>query len=597
MKKYNILHIALLCTMLHHSDFMYTAEESKENEDIIDISNIATQYPILEEGFQILHGIDTQVPSLHDYVQNHLIQDGETNFGEVMQSSQDFIADNMQEIFLQILENEIALAKEAYIKFDRNKLCKSWAGRMFEDLDLGYYAHERMYSGDGDDFMQSQYNEQRQEICNIPTIHQALITSFYEINDPIFNYLLQHHNIFLPHIFSNVAENNPTQLYNLVNGAVRFNHVPLATLLLDSHAIDVHNVQYNIRKYLQNAVENYSLVMTKLLFTKTPVYLYQEFSFLIERAVLNDDMEMLQLLLSHDVSPSNTILDMAIDKNNTAAVIQLLTSPVDIEEKNDKGLTPLVHAVQKKNIEIVQALLQAGANPNEPTSFKEEYPIFFDGQIGYQVDNSGKLVDIKTRELTDSLPNFNEISDTSFKQRDVYGYTPLQEAVYVNSLEIAQVLIAHGADVNTSNIFDGTALQIAQRYNLDNMVQLLQDHHAISFTPHQRDLNILLRQGPDLLSSWTDNFFASWPDSNLKQLPSNNKSPMDTLLDLIKESKIKNKSPMQPLQEVITIDEQQPLEQATSSRSQNNKCPRDNDSSEEDSHTVATMPNVRTKYN
>lgn len=547
MKRNNILHIALLCTMLYNSHGMYTAEESKDNHDIIDISNFATQYPIPEEGFQILHGINTNIPNFHNYVENNLIQHDETNFGEVMQSSQDYIADNMQEHFLQVLNNEIALAKDVYIKFDKNQLSKKgWGGRMFKDVDLGYFASPIMDSVDYDAYMQD-----RQKICNIPTIQQAIITTFFETQDPIFTYLLKYQHIYLPYIFNSVAQNNSAQLFSFVNDAIRFNHLALATILFNSHAIDMRNKQYNIRKYLQDAVENYSLPITALLLEKTPLDLYQRFSFLIERAILNDDIEMLQLLLSHNVFPSNTIFHMAIDKNNTAAVTALLTSPVDIvdiEEKNNKGLTPLVHAIQKKNIEIVDALLQAGANPNNPTAFQEEDQLIFDGQIAPQIDSSGQVVAIKTQGLTDSLPNFNESSHESNQERDLYGYTPLQEAVYVDSLEIAKLLIAYDANVNTSNIFDGTALQIAQRYNLDEMTQLLQDHGAISFIPHQRDLNISLRQGPikqesSLFDLWLNDIFPSLPDANQEQVTptcqASNKSPMDTLLDLIKESKVK----------------------------------------------------------
>ncbi|AXK61016.1 ankyrin repeat domain-containing protein [Candidatus Chromulinivorax destructor] len=608
MKEYNILHIALLCTMLHNLHVTHAAEESKDNHDIIDISNIATQYPILEEGFRILHSLDSTTPKLHDYVQNHLIQDDETNFGEVIQLSQDYIADSMQEIFLYALENEIAQAKDAYIKFDRNQLCFPCNGKMFKDSDVGFFrSYQAIGTGQNKDYdMTCQYEKEYNQIYNIPTIQQALITSFYQIDNPVCTYLLKYQHIFLPSIFNKLRQNNSAQLFSLVNGAIRFNHVPLATLLFNSHAIDMHHEKYNIRKYLQNAVENYSLPVTKLVLDKTPLYLYQQFSFLIERAVLNDDMEMLQLLLSHGVFPSNTILDMAIDKNNTAAVIQLLTSPVDIEEKNDKGLTPLVHAVQKKNIEIVQALLQAGADANNPTSFQEEHPMTFDGQIAHQIDSSGRRVDIKTKELTDSLPNFNENSDESNQKRDLYGYTPLQEAVYANSLEIAKLLINHDAKVNISNIFDGTALQIAQRYNLDEIAQLLQDHHAISFTPHQRNLNISLRQGPikqgpSLFDLWLNDSFPSLPDTNQEQTPETfthrNKTAMTTLLDIIKESKIKNKRPIQTLQEIIIIDEHETLEQPISSSSDNNKRTRENDSLEKDSNIMTAMPNVRRKYN
>lgn len=123
-------------------------------------------------------------------------------------------------------------------------------------------------------------------------------------------------------------------------------------------------------------------------------------------------------------------LDAAIHycKNTNADNIFL------IDCHNEKGDTPLICAINASNEEIVDILLQSGADPNKCTN---------------------------------------------------YGETPLIAAVKVGSQDIIIRLIEEGANINKTNALEESALKIATTLGNQGCINLLTENGASFSTKHQ----------------------------------------------------------------------------------------------------------------
>lgn len=60
---------------------------------------------------------------------------------------------------------------------------------------------------------------------------------------------------------------------------------------------------------------------------------------------------------------------------------------------------------------------------------------------------------------------------------DVKGITPLMAATQKGSIDIVEFLLDHGADPLTKNVFNGTALSIAQIQNNTQLISLLEPYY------------------------------------------------------------------------------------------------------------------------
>jgi len=110
-------------------------------------------------------------------------------------------------------------------------------------------------------------------------------------------------------------------------------------------------------------------------------------------------------------------------KNGEAKVVEnLINKNTDVNCKDEKGLTPLHHAVKIQSESLVKLLVKSGANVNE---------------------------------------------------KNKNGNTPLMFAVGVKNKRLVRYLINKGADVNKKNKNGQTALYIADRLKLDEIVGVL----------------------------------------------------------------------------------------------------------------------------
>lgn len=121
---------------------------------------------------------------------------------------------------------------------------------------------------------------------------------------------------------------------------------------------------------------------------------------------------------------------------------------------SNAAYTPLVYAVEQGNKDLVQILLNAGADPNAKTS-RDTYPII------RALDNQAVL-----ELLLKNKADPNIISG--------YGDTPLTYAIRGDYLEAVKTLLTYGADPQKPDSTGNTPLQIAQQNYKKDMEALLQ---------------------------------------------------------------------------------------------------------------------------
>ncbi len=154
----------------------------------------------------------------------------------------------------------------------------------------------------------------------------------------------------------------------------------------------------------------------------------------------------------------------AIKNNNYDSVKILISQGVDVNAKNDDGLTPLMLACYtdtKGN--IVKLLIDKGADVNTKDN-DGETPLLY----ACANDTTGNIVKL----LIDNG------ADVNAKDND--GDTPLMFACYKDTKgNIVKLLLDKGADVNVKNNDGLTPLMVACAYNKnDKIVKSLLDHGA-----------------------------------------------------------------------------------------------------------------------
>lgn len=148
------------------------------------------------------------------------------------------------------------------------------------------------------------------------------------------------------------------------------------------------------------------------------------------------------------------------DKKGVELLLQL---GVNINIKNEAGLTPLMMASISRNIETAKFLIDSGADVNV-------------------VDNWGNtaLLYSDSVEITRLLLESQRL--TTLEQRGVHyvaGHTPLLKAVYRGSIQQVQLLLQYGANVNTRDPRGATPLTLARRCRHHEIEVLLLAHGAV----------------------------------------------------------------------------------------------------------------------
>ena len=152
--------------------------------------------------------------------------------------------------------------------------------------------------------------------------------------------------------------------------------------------------------------------------------------------------------------------------NNIAIAELLIEKGADIEAKDDDGINALVYASTYNNEEMVKFLLEKGADANTVCEIENEH------------------IDISPTPLMNAAyrGNTNIINMLLENGADInyttdYGMTALMMAASFNQFEAAKVLLENNADTSITDEDGYTALDLAKSEDYKDIVELLEKYN------------------------------------------------------------------------------------------------------------------------
>jgi cytohesin len=200
------------------------------------------------------------------------------------------------------------------------------------------------------------------------------------------------------------------------------------------------------------------------------------------KAIFADDLEKVKALLkdhpelaNKNKPPGSAPLLITVWGSKSAVVFTelLLASGADVNVTNSFGDTPLHNAVQGNNyncVEVVELLLTNKANVNAANT-NGDTPLLLAVQRESNRCRMAKLLlDYK--------------ADVNAKQKDNRGETPLHYAAMRGDKELAELLLARGANVNARDGRGFTPLQSAvPRISTNELAELVKESKAPPNSP------------------------------------------------------------------------------------------------------------------
>jgi hypothetical protein len=120
-------------------------------------------------------------------------------------------------------------------------------------------------------------------------------------------------------------------------------------------------------------------------------------------------------------------LIQAVEKGDVVKVRSLLEKGTNANAKDSRGATPLHKAASQGNVHIAQLLIKHGADVNA----RNEH-----GASPLHYSKNGEVAELLIKHNAD------------VEARDSDGWTPLHFAAEKGNLDVAKVLISHGASIN-----------------------------------------------------------------------------------------------------------------------------------------------------
>jgi ankyrin repeat protein len=155
-----------------------------------------------------------------------------------------------------------------------------------------------------------------------------------------------------------------------------------------------------------------------------------------------------------------------------------------LNTKDEQGETALIHAVDRGDVEVVDALLQAGADASvRDAKGVTALMLALEEVPGYRVARSETLP--KRRVEAARLLLAANAGDVNVQNEN--GETLLMRAAGLGETEIVRLLLDKGADVNRTDVFGNTAAVFAYQKDHAPILELLK-----KAKPNRQTLNAFL---------------------------------------------------------------------------------------------------------
>jgi ankyrin repeat protein len=188
------------------------------------------------------------------------------------------------------------------------------------------------------------------------------------------------------------------------------------------------------------------------------------------------------LPIGTETNPLNAALLKAAEQGDEKAVKLLLQQGANVDAQNSKGWTPLIFAGLAGNKNIVHALIEKGADVNRKSTTETGSTA-----LCFAVEG-GSLEAVK--DLLDHGANVNGKSTN--------GMTPLGYAAIHGKIKEAKFLIANGADVNLLGLVDSRGAEwspltsAAKEDHLDMLELLLSNGANLEATNNEGDTALMI---------------------------------------------------------------------------------------------------------
>lgn len=204
---------------------------------------------------------------------------------------------------------------------------------------------------------------------------------------------------------------------------------------------------------------------------------------LLFKAVYENNLTLAQSAINKGAEVNNTkdnLLKIAIDQNNLEMLELLLSNGANPNQYINEGAifntTPLLKAIDNQNIEIIDMLVKHGANVNQTSYYYADEKITGKSPLMYAVFLTQNISGIRIVEYL--LKN-----DADVNYATSAGYTVLMTAANCDEFSrkrkvtynLAKKLIREGANVDSQTKDGKNALDFAKEQNYTKMVELLSD--------------------------------------------------------------------------------------------------------------------------
>lgn len=258
--------------------------------------------------------------------------------------------------------------------------------------------------------------------------------------------------------------------------------ITFPSLIIKASPIHDFSRRGETNKLLLKLIENPAIVNEKEEDGNTPLHLaagYKRngFGIFFHSDYSNDilfgnlpGMVRILILFGADVDARNnmgmTPLHLSSSLNNYKVTEILIENGADINVRDDQGRTPMhwVSLSRKSQAGVARLLIEHGAQIN--LEDEDGFTPLHDAlswcsiEIAELLIINGADINSKTKAaVSHSSDDLEDFVDS--------GMTPLHLASYCNSIEIADLLIEHGADVNAKTSKGFTPLEIAKVVNLE----------------------------------------------------------------------------------------------------------------------------------